>query len=184
MDITNWRTIERPGYFGKKRDEIFEEYDKKYGAGDWRLAWQFGSVIIPRIMALSVYEDGYYEFLKRDKETLDWLTSYKDVWDTAESNVNSGFEYEIQETSNTHIHDISIRRAVARLGREFLGNRLLRVRWKDSEGFRLSPGIVKFHLPEMIVHEEIKDYGGKGIWWFKDTIEDFYQRNKVLQVKS
>jgi hypothetical protein len=34
-----WRSIERPGYFGRRRDQIMLGYDAKYGAGNWRLAW-------------------------------------------------------------------------------------------------------------------------------------------------
>lgn len=34
-----WRDIERPGYFGRRRDQIMLGYDAKYGAGNWRLAW-------------------------------------------------------------------------------------------------------------------------------------------------
>jgi len=70
------------------------------------------------------------------------------------------------------------------MGRWFKGNHLMHVRWKDSEGFRINPGVVPFHFPELIVPGEIKDYGGKGIWWYANTIEDFYQRNKVLQVRE
>lgn len=96
----------------------------------------------------------------------------------------SGLNYEIQETPNNHIHDIAIRRAVARLDKRFKGNHLVHVRWKDSEGFRINPGVVPFHKPQMIVSKKIKDYGKKGNWWRPNTIEDFYQRNKVLQVKK
>jgi len=71
-----------------------------------------------------------------------------------------------------------------RLGREFQGDHLVHVRWTGSEGYRINPGVVLFHMPHMIVDGEIKDYSGKGIWWFPRTIEDFYQRNKVLQVKD
>lgn len=179
-----FKFIERPGYLGKKRDEIIELWDKEYGKDNWRLMWQWGSVIIPRKDAIQIYEDGYYEFLGKEKNILYWLiNNYKDIYDTAESNINSGLDYEIQETSNTHLHDISIRRVILRLGKEFHGEKIMRVRWKDSEGFKLSPGVVPFHLPKMICKEELKDYTGNGIWWDENSIEDFYQRNKLLQVK-
>ena len=55
----------------------------------------------------------------------------------------------------------------------------MHVRWKDSEGYKINPGVVPFHLPELIVPGEIKG----NIWWDPNTIEDFYQKNKVLQVK-
>ncbi len=180
----NWITIERPGYLGKKRDETFSYWNNIYGKDNWRIMYQWGSFVIQRREALQIYEDGYYEFFKSNTSKLEWLVSTaSDIYDTAPSNVNAGFDYEYQETINNHIHDISIRRAVLRLGKEFHGNHLIHVRDTRSEGWELSPGIVPFHLPNMILKEEIKDYGGNGIWWKSDTIEDFYQRNKILQTR-
>lgn len=182
--MTIWETIERPGYFGKKRDELYKNWNKKYGEKKWRLAYQFGDLIVPKKMGIQIYEDGYYEFFKEDIKTLEWLIfTASDIYDTAPTNIQSGFDYNNQETPNNHIHDIAIRRAVARLGKWFKGNNLIHVRWKDSEGFRVNPGVVKFHLPKLIIPGEIKDYGGKGIWWYPNTLEDFYQRNKVLQIQ-
>lgn len=180
-----WRTIERPGYFGKKRDELHTSWDKQFGNENWRIAYQWGGIVVPRRMGIQIYEDGYYEFLKNNPNTLEWLISTaSDVYDTAPTNVQAGLDYENQETPNNHIHDVSIRRAVLRLGEEFRGDHLMHVRWKKSEGYRVNPGVVHFHLPEMIVPGEINDYGGKGTWWFENTIEDFYQKNKVLQVRE
>ena len=180
-----WNFVERPGYLGKKRDEVLEEWNQKYGKGNWRLAYQWGPAVVSRTFAIQLYEDGYYEFLKNNNETLEWLIkTASDVFDTAESNVRSGLDYQKQETKNNHLHDISIRRAILRLGRRFEGDKLIHVRWKDSEGYRLSPGIVPFHIPDMILSEEIKSYSGKDAWWRSKTIEDFYQRNKILQIKA
>lgn len=180
-----WKTVERPGYFGKKRDEVIDSWNKQYGESNWRLMYSWIESVIPREMAIQIYEDGYYEFLKKEKETLEWLVSTaSDVYDTAPSNVDSGFDYKIQETVNNHLHDIAIRRSVARLGKRFRGDHLVHVRWTGSEGIRLSPGIVPFHLSELIVPGEIKSYSGKTPWWNTGTIEDFYQRNKILQIKS
>ena len=180
-----WKIVERPGYFGKKRDELHNQWDDEFGEGEWRLAYQLGGVIVPREMGIQIYEDGYYEFFRKNPEELERIISdASDVYDTAPTNVQSGFDYSIQETPNNHLHDIAIRRVVARLGRWFKGDSLMEVRWKKSKGFDYNPGIVLFHRPDLIVPGEIKDYGGKGIWWGKDTIEDFYQRNKVLQVRT
>ncbi len=178
-----WRTVERPGYFGKKRDELHNLWNEQFGEGKWRLAYQWGDLVVPREMGIQIYEDGYYKFFRNNPDTLEWLVSTaSNVYDTAPTNIQAGFDYTNQETSNSHIHDVSIRRAVARLGEWFRGDHLMHVRWKDSEGFKINPGVVPFHLPELIVPGEIKDYGKKGIWWYDKTIEDFYQRNKVLQV--
>lgn len=180
---TLWETVERPGYLGKKRDEVQNGWNLKYREGNWRISYQWGSLVIPKREAIQIYEDGYYEFFKQNKETLDWLIqTASNVFDTAETNVQANFDYEKQETLNNHIHDVAIRRSVLRLGRLFSGHHLVHVRWTGSEGYRINPGVVPFHMQEFIVPGEINDYGGKGIWWFPNTIEDFYQRNKVLQV--
>mgnify|MGYP001584899331 CR=1 FL=1 len=185
ITMGEWKTVERPGYLGKKRNEVYGLWDHIYGEGNRRIAYQWGNYIVPKDLAIQIYEDGYYEFLKNNPDTLEWLiSSASDVYDTAPSNVEAKFDYSHQETLNTHLHDTAIRRSLVRLGKWFRGDHLIHVRWKDTEGFRLSPGIVSFHLPERIIREEIKDYGGKGIWWYPNTIEDFYQRNKILQVKE
>lgn len=179
-----WETIEKPGYFGKKRNELGSTWNETFGKENWRIAYQWGNEVIERPESLQLYEDGYYEFFKRNPDVLNWLvTTASDVYDTAETNVEAKFDYFNQETSNNHIHDISIRRVVMRLGREFEGDHLMHVRWTDSEGYKINPGIVPFHLPHMIVSGNINDYGKKGTWWRKGTIEAFYQENKVLQVR-
>jgi len=180
-----WTTIQRPGYLGKKRDELSSCWNKQFGEGNWRIVWEFGKLTIQRPEALQVYEDGYYEFLKSNPETLDWLVKRaSNVYDTAPTNIQAGVSYNVQETANNHLHDVAIRRAVFRLGKWFEGTELLEVRSK-AEGWRLSPCMVPFHLPELISTESIMDYGNKGFWWDKkgvpNSVEAFYQRNKLLQ---
>jgi hypothetical protein len=178
-----WKTVERPGYFGKKRDELHASWDEKYGEGNWRIAYQWGDSVVSKEEGIQIYEEGYYEFFKKNPDVLEWLVSTaSDVYDTAPTNVQAGFDYTNQETPNNHIHDVAIRRSVARLGKKFKGDHLMEVRWTGSEGYKLNPGVVPFHLPELIVPGEIKDYGGKGTWWNDNTIETFYQKNKLLQV--
>ena len=64
----------------------------------------------------------------------------------------------------------------------------MHVRGPGTEGERLGPYMIPFHLPTLISKEDIKDYGNKGLWWdeigVQDSVEAFYQRNKVLQVKE
>lgn len=186
MIFMDWKTIERPGYFGDKRNELHTKWNNEFGKDNWKLVWQWGALVLERPEALQVYEDGYYEFLKSNPETLDWLvTTASDVYDTAPSNVAAKFDYTIQETPNNHLHDIAIRRALMRTGNWFKGNTLLEVRSK-KEGWKLSPCMITFHHPELISKEPIKDYREKGyFWWEKrgvqNSIEAFYQRNKLLQ---
>ena len=181
----SWKAIERPGYFGKKRDEIKSSWNRRFGEENWRLTWEFGDVILPKNDYLEqVYTVAYYEHLKKNSEDLKWLTSFKDVWDTAESNVEAAFDFNHQETPNNHYHDIAIRRAMTMLGAGFQGDKLLHVRWKDSKGYKINPGVVPFHRPELVPSEDIEDFGGKGQWWFEKTIEDAYQKMKLLQIRE
>ena len=183
------KIIEHPGYLGKMREEIYSKWNKLYG-NKWRLAWLFEDQncsrhIIEKPEALQLYEDGYYEHLKANNSILLDLVDYEDVWDTADSNIHSHFDYSIQETPNNHIHDIAIRRAVMRLGYWFVGTKkeLLHVRGDKTP---LAPHMVPFHIPGIILPGEIKDYPNKGRWWrdlgVKFSIEEFYQHNKVLVV--
>ena len=175
----NWKTIERPGYFGKKRAELHSGWDKKYGPGNWRIAYTWGDMVIERELAIQIYEDGYFMFFRDNPDKLHWITSIaSDIYDTAPSNVEAGLSYEHQETPSSHIHDVAIRRAIMRLGETFKGDRLVHVRWTGSEGFDINPGVVAFHLPNMIVVPKIKG------WWYPNSIEDFYQSNKILQAKE
>lgn len=188
-----WRTVDRPGYFGDKRDELQENFDKKYGVGNWKIAWELGGLILDRPEALQLYEDGYYEHFKSKPELLEWLVgNFSNVFDTAPSNIDVGFSYDIQETPNNHIHDVAIRRAVLRRGEWFSGNKLLEVRSVNAEGWILSPCNIPFHLPQMIYQGktkykgEVRDFAANPPWWIKkgvkNSVEEFYQQNKVLQI--
>ncbi|HEY4481687.1 MAG TPA: hypothetical protein VI489_02430 [Candidatus Brocadiaceae bacterium] len=187
-----WETVDRPGYFGQDRDEIHKKFDDRFGENNWRIAWQWGDLVIERPEAMQVYEDGYYHFFKRNKGVLDWIVSTaSDVYDTSPSNVKAGFSYDMQETPNNHIHDVSIRRAVLRNGVWFKGNHLVHVRPK-KEGRDLVPHLIPFHLPHMIYKGSIKykgkerDFSKDPPWWIKDgipnSVEQFYQQGKVLQI--
>ncbi len=183
-----WITVEKPGYFGKKRDELYARWNSEYGQGNWRIAWQWSSKMIEKPEALQIYEDSYYEFLKERSGILEWLVkTASDVYDTAPTNIQAGFSYVHQETPNNHIHDVAIRRSVMRLGKWFKGDHLMHVRGKGTEGERLSPHLVPFHLPDLIYQGDIKDYRNKGIWWrelgIKYSVEELYQQNKILQAR-
>jgi hypothetical protein len=176
-----WETIERLSYFGKKRDAIQSQFDSKYGVGNWRIAWQFGSQALPFPIAIQIYEDAYYEYLSFDKGLLEQLLQEaREVYDNAESNVNCGLDYSIQENNSNHYQDISVRRVILRLGRTFKGNNLVQIRHQsESEvGALLSPGRVRFHLPDLIVKPVQEG------WWGKSTVEEFWQSNKILQIKK
>ncbi len=144
---------------------------------------------------MQIYQRAYSEFLKSNKELLDWLIEYEDIYDTAPSNVEAGLSYDSQETINNHIHDVAIRRAVVLdLGLEFKGKRgLLHIR-PEKEGERLGPHLIPFHLPHMIFRGatkykgELRDFSINPPWWIKmgipNSVEEFYQQNKVLEIMT
>jgi len=180
LDTNEWKIISYPGYSGKAKGSQDKNRDKLYGSGNWKSAFAWGNSIIDRKFALQLYEDAYYNFFRNNLEQLDWLCENAcDVYDNALSNVDSGFDYSIQETNSTHLQDIAVRNVLLRLGRTFNGNRLIEIRGKDSEGYRFNPGRVPFHMPDMIKHRE-----NNPEWIDPGSIEDFWQSNKVLVVQK
>ncbi len=73
---SDWIDVDRPGYFGKKRDEILEGYDKKYGKNGWRLVWKIGDIDLDFLGVCAIYEDSYFEFLKKNPEVLKTLALF------------------------------------------------------------------------------------------------------------
>ncbi len=174
--VIEWTTISRIGYAGnlKNRINAFIPF-----GDDWRKAHKFGEASLGRDKALAHYEEAYYQYFKADRDILTWLTdTASDVYDNSQSNVLANKDYSLQETKATHLQDIAIRKAVSRLGVSFKGKQNMKVRGKDSPGYRLNPGNVPFHLPDMILKPARKG------WWKPGSIEDFWQSNKVLEVKK
>lgn len=178
MALNNYSIVDYPGYFGKKRDQKHAEYDKKY-SDNWKLAHEVNGRILEFDEAILLYDDAYYHHLRSSKETLDWIVrAASEVYDNAPSNVKSGVDYNKQENGSNHYQDISVRRALIRLGTWFKGNHLVQIRGPESEGYRLQPGQVPFHIPELIRQPR------KEGWWKAGTIEDFWQANKVLVIEN
>ena len=186
-----WEIKERPGYLGTNRDKLHSKWNHLFGKENWKISWQWGDNILERNDSLLIYQRGYSEFLKSHKNILNWLLEFKDIFDTAPSNIEAGLSYDIQETINNHIHDIAIRRAVILdLGLKFKKIKgLLHVR-PGEEGERLGPHLIPFHLPHMIYKGKIKykgedrDFLENPPWWLKmgikNSVEEFYQQNKLL----
>lgn len=174
-----WETVERPGYFGERRDALHASFDQRYGVDGWRLAWQVGPGEVDWLAMTMLYEDAYFGFLQAGPDVLATLCAEaSDVYDDAISNLASGLDYSAQETDRTHVQDIAIRRAVIRLGRRFEGARPIQIRDRLGEhalSMTLSPGQVPFHRPDLILRPELNG------WWKPGSVESFYQSNKLLQ---
>jgi len=176
-----WITVGRPGYVGGRRGKREKEYQRLFGEGNYRIRHLWHEEVIDRDAALALYEEAYYEFLKANPETLDWLcATASDVYDIAPTNVESGLDYHRQECAAVHLQDIAIRRCLQRLGRAFEGSHLVQIRGHDSEGYRLNPGQVPFHEPSAIIRPSL----AQDTWWLEGSIEDMWQSNKILQVRA
>lgn len=178
-EYSEWEIIERPGYSGKKKAEKHAAWDAEYGEGNWRIAWQWNSEIVLADFAYQLYEDAYYlDSIRRMDIWRGLIDIARDVYDLEERDIESRLDYSIQQGAATHLQDIAIRRVVKRRGGKFYGTELIQIRGhNDYWGKLLGPGKVLFHFPEMIVVPHLKG------WWDPNSIEDFYQSNKVLQVK-
>lgn len=183
-----WTTVLRqPGYFGKEREARYAAFTNEYGEGNWRIAWEIPGYTNAQALDFQgmcvLYEESYVEFLKGNPEVLRQLvTEASDVYDDDPSNMASRFDYAVQETGRTHVQDISIRRAVLRLGHTFQGPEPIQIRHTKAPhplSVTLSPGDVPFCAPELIASPQLKEW-----WWKEDSTEAFYQSNKVVQVRA
>ena len=181
------------GFFGNQKDERYNAFDGKYGKDDWLLAHSLDNVVIQKNDSFNVYEESYYHFFKENPAVRSRLIALAgDVYDFNVSNVGSGLDYTIQECDSVHLQDIAVRRALTRLKLEdggtkyelndlptipiFEGGELVQIRGPETKGGHLSPGEIPFHRPEII-----RENGVSG-WWKKGSVEDWYQKSKVLLV--
>lgn len=177
-NFMTWRTIGRPHYFGRNRDRRRRAYDARYGKDGWRIRHRLGGEVLDRPDAARHCADAYAAFLAARPELLDWLcTAAADIYQTAHSNIRSGLDYALQETKMEHVHDIAVRNALAQLGRRFSGEKLVHIGGQGQLDAPLNPGAVPFHHPEWIVQPALE------LWWQPDSVEAFWQSNKVLQIR-
>lgn len=181
-----WKSTERPGYFGKRRDEKVANFNAKYGRGDWRLSWvveKDDRVLENNFIAACVnfYQRSYVEYLQHNVAELDYICSFGECIDNAITNIKSGTDYAAQESWATHIQDIAVRNVLRLLGRKFKGpaHHLLVIRSTDSNGFRFGPGNVPFYDQSLITQPSLGPH-----WANKGSVEDFWQSNKWIQVYS
>jgi len=169
----------RPGYSGGKKSLRDQNRNEVFGHGTWRTMFRWGDDIITYNEALMLYEDAYIEYFRKHPEELEWISKTGcNVFDNSDSNVMCGTDYAIQEAISTHLQDIAVRRCLIRLGRRFEGDHLVEIRGRDTEGFRLNPGQVDFHLPQFLVTPEPES------WWMQGSVEAFWQTNKIFLVKE
>lgn len=170
--------IERPGYFGKRRDKKIAAYNDLYGEGGWTIVWTTPWGFMEFNAACRyLYERSYFEYLRNRPEDLTFITSHLEVFDNDISNIDSKCDYMIQEAKSTHIQDIAIRNVLQLLGLEFdkTANEFLEVRGSESRGFAFNPGNVPFFDKKWIIGPSLCPK-----WAQEGSVEDFWQSNKWI----
>lgn len=181
--MTEWMKTERPGYFGRRRDEIIDNLNHNHGFGAWKLVW----VVDGRPDAgfedacVLYYETAYLNYFADHPEDLDFICSFGECIDNAPTNVRSGLDYLKQEAFSTHIQDIAIRNVLDVFGRKFEGpsDKILVIRSKDSDGYKFGPGNIPFHEPGLITQPSLAPR-----WANPGSVEDFWQSNKWITVRT
>ncbi len=184
---SGWKTVERPGWFGESRPQIVKGYDDKYGKGNWRIRHKLGPFVLDFNQAVRLYELCYeMDFLNPDRRYIwnDLIKNARDVWTELPSDVQSGTDYSKQLFSAHHYEDIAIRRILQNYGLEFKGDELIRIRADSDDlvGKALSSIHVPFIYPDYIEGPLDNEFH----WWdrHKNSLEIFWHRNKIIQVRK
>ena len=175
--------VDRPGYFGHKRQRRCTFYDNLFGVGRWREMWEVDGRSVPFDHAVSLYDESYYLHLQAHPEVVEFITSFGECYDNDPSDIRCGCTHD-EQSCPRHIQDISVRRALKRLGVWFYGpnDKLLNIRGPESNGFELNPGRIPFCQPELILTHHRA--GTKPIWANDFSVEHFWQSNKVIVVET
>jgi len=182
-----WTTVERPGYFGEDKDLKIAEWNEIYGEGNWRISHiAADGTELTYEDIIRVYTDGYKEYFNNNPEDLDYLTKHfsyaydLDMITKAEA-YDPYAQYNKPGMIN-QFHHVALNIAVEELGYEFQGEEPVQIRYRKGVPAiirRLSPGKIPCTVPELIPEVSFEKP-----WWKKDSIEDFYQSTKVLQIKT
>lgn len=192
MKSKEWKTISRPGYQGKNRDAKAEEWNVLYGKENWRIAWELrdGQILDFEKLFWQIYVASYVQYFLRNPEEANFITSgFSYAYDKELVSKKDAFDpYALYEKAGkpNQFHNVALNIALEWfLERRFTGKDPIQVRqgkpgtpssdWPT--GWRWSPGLIPTVRKDLIPENEITG------WWQKWTMEDFYQKAKVLQVK-
>lgn len=177
----SYQKLYRPGFFGRRRDQIVADLNAKYGSR-WTIVWDaptIGCVEFDKACWF-FYEASYLKWFKEHSDEIDFVCSFGECIDNAPTNVRSGLDYTKQEAHSTHIQDIAVRNVLDKLGRKFEGpaDKILVIRSADSEGYKFGPGNIPFMRPDWI---EMPSKAPR--WANPGSVEDFWQSNKYIALK-
>lgn len=188
-----WETAGRPGYLGKKRDEMYKYWDSKdgYGKGNWRIVNEIaGEIFTYEDLIWKIYVPGYVQhFLKNPNEALFVTDNFAYGYDKDMCTKQQAFDIHALHNKAgivNQFHHTAFNIALEYyLGLKFKGTGPIQVRegnpgTPDSDqpaGFKWSPGRIKTIRPDLIPNYVLEG------WWQPDSIEATYQLSKVLQRK-
>lgn len=190
----SWTILERPGYLGGKKEEMEKQWTITYGEGNWRISWIAATgerFNYERIF--DIYVDSYAGYFNAHFEELDYITSnfsygYDLDFQTKEEAFDKYALYDKPGKRN-QFHQVAFNIAIEiKLQKSFRGSMPLQVR--DAKpgtsekyrplGWKWNPGRIPCLYPHLIP----TNIQLETMWWLENSIEDFYQKSKVLEVKS
>lgn len=183
--VSDVKVLARPGYFGKKRPQYIERYNEQFGA--WLECWQVGEWVLDFQEAVLLYDDAYYQYLVSRPNALADIVTFAECYDHNHTNIWTGLEHDPVATPR-HIQDVSVRRALVRMGTYFSGFRgsnaeykeeeLLHIRGEGTNGNWLMPGNIPFHKRHLILPtDQVENFP---VWANPESVEGFWQANKVI----
>lgn len=190
-----WIVAEHPGYLGSRRTRRMHEWTERYGEGNWRLDhWETADgKRLGYDEVFQIYVEGYEKYFREHPgEAQHLITNFSSGYDQDPITREQAFDpyalYNQPGVAN-QFHHVAFNRALVTVtGRVFQGTVPIQVREgkpgtpeeQQPLGWRWSPGRIPCATPEIIPQVPLE---GKP-WWQPGTIEDFYQRAKVLEVKK
>ena len=176
-----------PGYMGKQRKQVLEKLNSWFGREQWQFMYHLpNGSLISYEAGIELYQEAYKEYFDKNPQIInDLIENYRNVYDVSPAHVTGNekdYDYDLYSGNQAHIQDVAIRRIIRDKGLTFKGNKLLQIRGKKTQGYYLNPGVVPFHKPELI-NRKISDKIYRK-WWNKNSVEDFYQSNRVVVLKK
>ena len=185
--MNEWISHDHPGFFGKNREERFQNWDSQYGQKNWRIRhklsdgtiWDFDQMFWFGFVA------GYtHYFFHHENEAQMLAQKYVYTFDkvplTSKRHAFDPYaQYEKPGMPN-QFHHVALNIAVERfLGHTFCGEQPLQVR-EGYAGEQWGPGRIQFHRPELIGKPQYI----REPWCHEGSVEDVYQNTKVLQLRK
>lgn len=186
-----WMVVEKPGYQGGKKDDQTKQWNEQYGESRWRLRWILadGRECSYDEIFWTVYVPGYVRhFLSHSEEARFITKNFSYGYDLDFIPKQLAFDhralYDKPGVVN-QFHHVAFNMALEfYLGYPFQGLEPLQVRQgkrgvpepERPRGWRWGPGRIVAVRRDLIPQSDLAG------WWGPDTIEDLYQKAKVLQV--